>query len=85
MNAPEKCILLAERIVKILREGIYIDSDVMHFIDSTFSNPCINELEEVITDDSDCESDPLIELIFFPDEDIQAKLEDLLESHNYCR
>ncbi len=85
MNVDEKCILLAERIVKILREGIHIDSDVMHFIDSTFSNPCINELEEVITDDSDCERDPLIELIFFPDEDIQAKLEDLLESNDYCR
>jgi hypothetical protein len=85
MNPDEKCILLAERIVKILREGIHLNSDVMHFIDSTFSNPCINELEEVITDDSDCERDPLIELIFFPDEDIQAKLEDLLESHNYCR
>jgi len=85
MNANEKCILLAERIVKILREGIYIDSDVMHFIDSTFSNPCINELEEVITDDSDCERDSLIELIFFPDEEVQTKLEDLLESHHYWR
>jgi len=57
----------------------------MHFIDSTFSNPCINELEKIIVDDSDCERDSLIELIFFPDEEIQAKLEDLLESHNYCR
>jgi len=85
MNADEKCILLAERIVKILREGIHINSDVMHFIDSTFSNPCINELEKIIVDDSDCERDSLIELIFFPDEEIQAKLEDLLESHNYCR
>ena len=85
MNADDKCILLAERIVKILGEGIHIDSDVMHFIDSTFSSPCINELEKIITDDSDCERDSLIELIFFPDEEIQAKLEDLLESHNYCR
>lgn len=57
----------------------------MHFIDSTFSSPCINELEKIIADNSDCERDSLIELIFFPDEEIQAKLEDLLESHNYCR
>ena len=85
MNADEKCILLAERIVKILKEGIHLNSDVMHFIDSTFSSPCINELEKIIADNSDCERDSLIELIFFPDEEIQAKLEDLLKSHNYCR
>ncbi len=84
MNADEKCILLAERIVKILREGIHLNSDVMHFIDSTFSSPCINELEKIIVDNSDCERDSLIELIFFPDEEIQARLEDLLKSHNYC-
>jgi len=77
--------LLAERISKILREGIHIDSEVMHFIDSTFSSPCINELEKIIADHSDCERDSLIELIFYPDEKIQAKLEDLLESHHYCR
>jgi hypothetical protein len=57
----------------------------MHFIDSTFSSPRTNELEIIIADSSDCERDSLIELIFFPDEEIQAKLEDLLESHNYCR
>jgi len=85
MNADEKCILLAERIVKILKEGIHLNSNVMHFIDSTFLSPCINELEKIIADHSDCERDSLIELIFFPDEKIQAKLEDLLESHNYCR
>ncbi|MEA3435618.1 MAG: hypothetical protein U9R43_04075 [Thermodesulfobacteriota bacterium] len=71
--------------MKILREGIHLNRDVMHFINSTFSNPCINELEKIIADDFDCERDSLIELIFFPDEEIQAKLEDLLENHNYCR
>ena len=85
MNAEEKCILLAERIVKILRKGIHLNSDVMHFIDSTFSSPCVNELEKIIADNSNCERDSLIELIFFPDEEIQTKLEDLLESHNFYR
>ena len=85
MNADEKCILLVERIVKILKEGIHLNRDVMHFIDSTFSSPCINKLEKIIANHSDCEIDSLIELIFFPDEEIQAKLEDLLESYNYCR
>ena len=85
MNPDEKCILLAERIMKILKEGIHLNSDAMHFIYSTFSNPSINELEKIFADNSDCERDSLIELIFFPDEEIQARLEDLLESHNYCR
>jgi len=85
MNADEKCRLLAERIVKILKEGIHLNNDVMHFIDSTFSNPCISELEKVIADNSDCERDSLVELIFFPDEEIQVRLEDLLKSYNYCR
>jgi len=85
MDADEKCIRLAERIAKILREGIHLSGDVIHFIDSTFSNPCMNELEKIISDQSDCERDSLIELIFFPDEEFQAKLEDLLENHHYCR
>ncbi len=85
MNADEKCILLAARISKILKGGIHLNSEVMHFIDSTFSNPCINEVKKIIADHSDCERDSLMELIFFPDEKIQVKLEDLLKRHHYCR
>ena len=85
MNTDEKCILLAQRIIKILGEGIHLNSEVTHFINSTFSSPGINELEKLIADHSDPERDPLLELIFFPDEEVQAKLEDLLENHRYCR
>ncbi|MBT8358076.1 MAG: hypothetical protein HKO79_03730, partial [Desulfobacterales bacterium] len=85
MNTDEKCNLLAKRIRKILRAGIHLNSVVTHFIDSTFSNPCLNELEKIIADQSNSERDSLIELIFFPDEEIQAKLENFLNSHHYCR
>ena len=85
MNADDKCILLAERIAKILLEGIHLNSAVMHYIDSTFSNPSIDELKEIIADNSDCENDSLIELIFFPDESIQMQLEDILQSHDYSK
>ncbi|NNK86426.1 MAG: hypothetical protein HKO91_12845, partial [Desulfobacterales bacterium] len=85
MNTDEKCNLLAKRIRKILRAGIHLNSVVTHFIDSTFSNPCLNELEKIIADQSNSERDSLIELIFFPDEQIQAKLENFLNSHHYCR
>jgi len=85
MNTYDKCILLAERIIKILGDGIHLNSDAIHFIDSTFSCPRINELEKIIADNSDCERDSLIELIFFPDEEIQTRLEDLLKRQDYCR
>ena len=85
MNTDDKCILLAERIVEILRGGIHLNNDSMHFIDSTFSNPSIDELKEIIADNSDGDNDPLIELIFFPDESIQMRLEDLLQGHDYSK
>jgi hypothetical protein len=83
MSSPDKNALLADEILKILRKGLTLGSDVVHYIDSTFSNPTIEELEEILQDDSDCEKDSLIELLFFPDETLQHQLEDLLESQNY--
>jgi len=79
----KKCFLLAEKIERIFRDGFVLNSDVMHYIDSTFSNPSINELEEIIDDEHNCERDPLIELIFFPDELVQIKLEEFLESKDF--
>jgi len=79
----KKCFLLAEKIERIFRDGFVLSDDVMHYIDSTFSNPSINELEEIIYDEHNCERDPLIELIFFPDELAQIKLEEFLESKDF--
>lgn len=79
----KKCFLLAEKIERIFRDGFVLSDDVMHYIDSTFSNPSINELEEIIYDEHNCERDPLIELIFFPDEPAQIKLEEFLESKDF--
>ena len=79
----KKCFLLAEKIERIFRDGFVLSDDVTHYIDSTFSNPSINELEEIIYDEHNCERDPLIELIFFPDEPIQIKLEEFLESKDF--
>ncbi|MBW2741921.1 MAG: hypothetical protein JRE64_24445, partial [Deltaproteobacteria bacterium] len=79
----KKCFLLAEKIEQIFRDGFVLSDDVTHYIDSTFSNPSINELEEIIYDEHNCERDPLIELIFFPDELAQIKLEEFLESNDF--
>lgn len=78
-----KCFLLAEKIKQIFRDGFVLSSNIMHYIDSTFSNPSINELEEIINDEHNCERDPLVELLFFPDESVQIKLEELLEKEDF--
>ena len=80
-----KYLLLAEKIEQIFREGFVLSDDITHYIDSTFSNPSINELEEIINDEHNCERDSLIELLFFPDDSMQVKLEEFLESEDFKR
>jgi len=82
MEQEERCELLADEIKSIISEGINLSQDVVHYIDSTFSNPTINELQAILDDDSNCEGDTLMELLFFPDESIQVRLEEMLEQ---CR
>jgi hypothetical protein len=67
---------LAEKIIAILQGGLMLNADTQHYIDSTFSNPSVNEFEELLQDESSCETDSLIELLFFPDESAQLQLED---------
>lgn len=76
-------IRLAESVREIFSEGFTIDGDVLDYVDSTFSSPTAAELESVMTDESDCEHDPLIELVFFPDESVQMRLEDMLGNDAY--
>ena len=79
MELQDKCSLLADEIRRVLANGIFLSSDVVHYIDSTFSNPTIEELQTILHDDSNCEKDSLMELLFFPDEMMQLELEELLE------
>ena len=79
MEQEEKCEMLADEIKAIISEGIVLSDDVVHFIDSTFSNPTIDDLQAILDDDTNCESDTLMELLFFPDESIQMQLEEILE------
>jgi hypothetical protein len=81
MEPQEKCEVLADEIKKILSKGIDLNDDVVHYIDSTFSNPTVKELQTILADDSNCETDSLMELLFFPDESMQIQLEETLERH----
>lgn len=74
---------LEHAIETIWQQGLAMTPDALHYIDSTFSNPSLQELEEILCDESNCEKDSLLELIFFPDQTLQVQLEDLLESHDF--
>ncbi len=76
-----RCYLLAKQIISLLCKGINLNADVVHYIDSTFGYPSLQELKEIITDEENCERDSLLELIFYPDEKIQMNLEYIIESN----
>jgi hypothetical protein len=69
---------LVARIEQLLSAGIEVGPDLLDYIDATFSNPTMRDLEGIIADESDPEREGLLELIFFPDEPMQQKLEELL-------
>ncbi len=83
MSDEIRCGLLAQRITEIFRKGLYADTDVVHYIQSVFSDPNLPELAAILAADDESENGPLTELIFFPDENMQAGLEDLLEQESY--
>ena len=57
MESQNKCEALADEIKKILSKGITLSSEVIHYIDSTFSNPTTTELQTILQDDSNCEKE----------------------------
>ncbi|MDX2448504.1 MAG: hypothetical protein QNK29_15040 [Desulfobacterales bacterium] len=82
-DARSKCQNLAGAIQTIFEKGLHVNRNSHHFILSTIFISDIRELETIITDPSNCESDSLIELIYFPDESVQLRLEDRLESETF--
>lgn len=83
MEPQDKCEAIAAEIKTILNDGIDLSEDVVHYIDSTFSNPTVKELQAILTDDANCEKDTLMELLLFPDESFQIQLEETLERHRH--
>jgi len=84
MVKPEdKSAALANAIRAIFQRGLMLSPDALHYIDSTFSTPSLEEIRAILHDEFNCEKEPLLELIFFPDEVLQVLLEELLESYPY--
>jgi len=76
---------VAEKIIAILQNGLTLNAATQHYIDSTFSNPSVDEFKELLQDESSCETDSLMELLFFPDESVQLELEGVIEDTHYQR
>jgi hypothetical protein len=83
MKSENKNKLVADKIIEILQGGLTLKADTQHYIDSTFSNPSAGRLEELLQDESSCETDSLMALLFFPDESMQLQLEELIEEAHF--
>jgi hypothetical protein len=83
VGAKDKRKQFTERIEEIFRSGIHVGPAVIGYIEATFSNPSAVELEEILNDESNCERDVLLELIYFPDERLQTQLEEFLEENEF--
>jgi hypothetical protein len=74
----DDCARVASRIRDMLARGVTLGQEVLHFIDSTCFNPTAAELAAVTADESASERDPLLALLFAPDEAFQVELEETL-------
>lgn len=79
------CRQLTEKILALLADGIATGESVHTYMSSTFSNPSLHRIREIIRDDSDAERDSLVDLLLFPDEVFQLKLEPFLTQHHFTR
>ncbi len=83
MNIKPKHSNLGEKVSELIRNGITLTDDVKHYIDSTFLTPSAEALSRILADPSDCEAETLCELIFYPDLQMQLKLEPALTKNAY--
>jgi len=69
---------VADKIEEVFKNGFVIGGKILHYIDSTFSDPSAAGINEVLSG-SGFERESLLRLIFSPDESIQFHLEEFLE------
>ena len=74
----EKYPEVADKIEEIFQNGFVIGGKILHYIDSTFSDPSAAGINEILSG-SGFERESLLRLIFSPDESIQFFLEEFLE------
>ena len=83
MTTQEPARHLGKILHQLLQKGFTMDKGVMQYIDSTFSNPSADEFTRILSDPLDCEAETVLELILFPDTEIQQKIESIIKTENY--
>lgn len=83
MNPTGKCRRLADAILTCFEDGFTIDSPTQRYIDACLPGMSMEEAAHRICEAPDLDTAPLMDLIFFPDEALQARLEPLLETQIY--
>lgn len=83
MNPTDKGRRLADEILVFFKNGISIDDSIQHYIDICLPGVSMEEVAHQIDEPPDLDTAPLMELIFFPDEALQVRLEPLLEAEIY--
>ena len=82
-ESNEKNHFLADTLAALLRHRIQAGPGVIEYINSIYGNPDIGEIQSLIDDQDSSERESLVELLLFPDEPVQARLEDVLQRHTY--
>ncbi len=77
-NRKDSSYSLATEIYHHLSQGTTLTTDIIHYIQTTFGLSRPWEICQVILDDNNCEQESLLELIFFPDKEMQIALEKTL-------
>ena len=77
------CLAFAKDIRDIFQNGLRINNKDSHFILSSMPITNLNEINKMIHDPANMDYDALMELIYFPDESIQIRLEDRIESSHF--
>jgi hypothetical protein len=85
MDSNSACNFLADAIRKELCRGIRISPDVMQYMKSTLGVTSLEDIREILLDDSSSEGASLFELILFPDEGFQIAIEEIIENFNYTK
>jgi len=83
MGTQPEHVDLGKKISELIQNGIILTEDVIHYIDSTFSTPSIENLNRIFADPLNCDAETVAELIFFPDLNMQKKLESTLKTNSY--
>jgi hypothetical protein len=83
VQKKHKIQIVESEIGYLMDRGIILDDATVHYIDSTFACPGANNFREILAGSGDCETEPLLDLIFFPNIEMQEQLEPVLAAHGF--